>query len=308
MESSANGSSSSSGSLRERVAARIETMPRAERRVAEYLRDNAEEVIFATAEQIGAASETSDATVVRTAKTLGYSGLAELKYSLGKQVLSATRPSVRLRHRIDSAGAETNSMVGHVFDEAAERLAETRRLLDDQNFVRAVDAVAEAREVLAIGFGPSDLPARYLALRLTRLGRRARFSGASGYRIVDDLLGLRSDDLVALYVPGRHLVEVDVILDHAAAVGARILLFSDLLLKKLESRVDLVLLAALSPSGFTGEMLTSLVLTDALTLALATRDRERATDTSELMTQLRNPLIPPELPGRVRTQPEAESP
>ena len=308
MESSANGSSSSSGSLRERIAARIGGMSRAERRVAEYLRDNAEEVIFETAEQIGAASDTSDATVVRTARTLGYSGLAELKYSLGKQVLSATRPSVRLRNRIESAGEGTDSMVGHVFGEAAERLSETRRLLDDQTFVQAVDILADAREVLAIGFGPSELPARYLALRLGRLGRPARWSGASGYRIADDLLGLRSDDLVVLYVPGRHLVEVDVVLDHASALGARIMLFSDLLLQQLEGRVDLVLPAVHSPSGFTGEMLSALVLTDALVLGLASRDRERATDTSELMTQLRDPLLPPGSSRRVRTQPEGETP
>lgn len=283
-------------------------MTRAERRVAEYLRDNAGEVIFATAEQIGAASKTSDATVVRTAKTLGYSGLLELKYSLGKQVLSVTRPSVRLRNRLVQAGAETDSMVAHVFGEAVDRLTETRRLLEEEDFVRGVDALADAREVLAIGFGPSELAARHLALRLGRLGRRARSTGASGYRIADDLLALTSEDLVVLYVPGRRLDEVDVVLDHASSLGARTMLFSDLLRQQLESRVDLALPAVLSPSGFTGEMLSALVLTDALVLGLAARDRERATDTSELLTQLRRPLLPADAPKRDRTQPEAENP
>jgi DNA-binding MurR/RpiR family transcriptional regulator len=308
MESSVDGSSSSNGSLRERITARIGGMTRAERRVAEYLRDNAGEVIFATAEQIGAASKTSDATVVRTAKTLGYSGLLELKYSLGKQVLSVTRPSVRLRNRLVQAGAETDSMVAHVFGEAVDRLTETRRLLEEEDFVRGVDALADAREVLAIGFGPSELAARHLALRLGRLGRRARSTGASGYRIADDLLALTSEDLVVLYVPGRRLDEVDVVLDHASSLGARTMLFSDLLRQQLESRVDLALPAVLSPSGFTGEMLSALVLTDALVLGLAARDRERATDTSELLTQLRRPLLPADAPKRDRTQPEAENP
>ena len=300
MESSANGASGPDGSLRERIAARIGGMSRAERRVAEYLRDNAEEVIFATAEQIGIASRTSDATVVRTAKTLGYSGLLELKYSLGRQVISATKPSVRLRTRITSAGTQTDSILSHVFGEAAERLAETQRLLDGADFVRAVGAFAEAREVLAIGFGPSEMVARYLALRLGRLGRRARFTGSSGFRLADDLIALTSEDLVALYVPGRYLNEIDVVLDHTASLGARTVLFSDLLGQKLGGRVDVVLPAVHSPSGYSGETLSSQVLTDALLLGLAAGERDRATTTSELLTALRRPLIDPDGPGRGR--------
>lgn len=269
-------------------------MSRAERRVAEYLRDHAEDVIFATAEQIGAASETSDATVVRTAKTLGYSGLLELKYSLGRQVLNATKPSVRLHNRIMQAGAETESIIAHVFGEAAERLAETRRLLDPVDFDRAVDAFAEARDVLAIGYGPSEMVARYLALRLGRLGRRARATGMSGFRLADDLIPLTSDDLVAIYLPGRHLNEVDAVLDHAAALGARTVLFSYLLREELADRVDIVIPAVHSASGFSGETLSSQVLTDAILLGVAARDRERATGSSELLNQLRRPLINPD--------------
>lgn len=308
MESSVEEVQGSSGSLRERITARIEGMSRAERRVAEYLRDNAEDVIFATAEQIGAASQTSDATVVRTAKTLGYSGLLELKYSLGKQVLNATKPSVRLQNRIASAGTGTGSMLAHVFGEAVERLAETRRLLDEEDYVRTVGAFADAREVLAIGFGPSEMVARYLALRLGRLGRRARATGATGFRLADDLIGLTADDLVVLYVPGRRLSEVEVALDHAAALGARTALFSDLLGRHFAGRVDFVLPAVHSPSGFTGEGLSSQVLTDALLLGLAARDRERATGTSELLTVLRRPLIHTDAAGGAGGPPEAETP
>ncbi len=291
MGSITDESAGSGEPLRERIAARLEGMTPAERRVAEYLRDHAEEVIFATAEQIGAASETSDATVVRTAKTLGYSGLLELKYSLGKQVLSATKPSVRLRNRIVKAGPETSSMLAHVFGEAAERLAETRRLVEEPAFARTVDALDAARDVLAIGFGPSEIVARYMALRMGRLGRRARWTGTSGFRIADDLVGISAEDVIVLYVPGRHLCEVDVVLDHAETVGARTVLFSDLLGRHFAGRVEIVLPAVHSPSGFTGEGLSSLVLTDALMLGLAAKDKERSTAASELLTVLRKPLI-----------------
>jgi len=262
----------------------------AERRVAEYLRDHVLEIVFATADEIGAATDTSDATVIRTAKALGYSGLPELKREAGKRALGGVRPSARLRSRIDKAGHETSSLLDHVFAEATERLGETRRLIAEDDFVAAVELLMSAREVVSFGLGPSELSAQYLALRLRRLGRQARQITATGFRLADDLLGLRESDVVVLYVPGRLINDVHVLLDHARTVGAPVVLFSDALLPVLADRVTLSITAVHSGSGFTGEGLSALLLTDCLTLGIAARQRDRATATSELLNSLRNSL------------------
>ena len=278
------------GPLRDRVTARLAELSPAERRVAEYLRDHVLEIVFATADEIGAATETSDATVIRTAKALGYSGLPELKREAGKRALGGVRPSARLRSRIDKAGRETSTLLDHVFAEATERLGETRRLITDEDFVAAVELVMGAREVVSFGLGPSELSAQYLTLRLRRLGRQARQITATGFRLADDLLGLRGSDVVVLYVPGRLINDVHVVLDHARSVGAAVILFSDALLPVLADRVTLTLTAVHSGSGFTGEGLSALLLTDCLALGIAARERDHATATSELLNSLRTAL------------------
>jgi DNA-binding MurR/RpiR family transcriptional regulator len=265
-------------------------LPPAEQRVAEYLRDHGQEIIFATAEEIGAATGTSDATVIRTAKALGYSGLPELKREAGRQAIGKTRPSARLRSRIDKAGQETTPLLDHVFTEATERLLETRRLIEEDDFVAAVDLLTGAREVVSFGLGPSEMSAQYLTLRLRRLGRQARQITATGFLLADDLLGIQESDVVVLYVPGRLINDVFVLLDHAQAVGAAVMLFSDSLLPVLADRVSLTLTAVHSGSGLTGEALSALLLTDCLALAVAARDRDRSTNTSELLNSLRSTL------------------
>jgi DNA-binding MurR/RpiR family transcriptional regulator len=279
-------------SLRERVAQRLPVMPPAERRVAEYLRDNAQSIIFATAEGIGAATGTSDATVVRTAKTLGYSGLPHLKRGIGRQMVDATRPSVRLNQRIESAGQETDTLIDHVFSEATERLTETHRLIPEAEFVAAVDLLAGARTVAAFGIGPSELGARFLALKLNRLGLQARSVGATGFRLADELLGLRGDDVVVLYAPSRLTSDTSVLLDHANSVGAATILVSDSLGPTLADRVTVSLPAVQSATGFTAEVYSALLVTDCLVLALASRDRDQATTASELLNSLRTALAP----------------
>ncbi|UOZ02963.1 MurR/RpiR family transcriptional regulator [Amycolatopsis sp. WQ 127309] len=278
-------------SLQDRITGRLALLPAAERKVAEYLRNHGPDAIFATAGQIAAATGTSDATVVRTARSLGYTGLLELRHSLTRQVVRATSPA-------PPPGPE-GSLLTHVFAEATRRLADTLRLTSASTFDTAVDVLAGAREVLAFGIGPSETVAAYLALRLRRLGRRARATGATGFRLADDLLELARGDVVVLYSPSRLLAEIDVVLDHAAAVGARAVLISDSLGPVFADRVHVTLAAAHTPTGATGEGLPSQVLTDALVLGVRAKDETRATERAELLTGLRSELS--QTGGRRRT-------
>lgn len=290
-----NGEGGHDVSLSARINRNLAGMSRAERVVAEYLRDHGRHAIFATAEQIGSATKTSDATVVRTAKSLGFAGLLDLRRTLAAEVVVETSPAHHLHgERADAAGhqnAGEESVVGKVFGEAAERLAATLRLVESDQFTTAVDLLDEAREVFAFGLGGSGLLARYLAMRLTRMGRRARASWATGFQLADDLLQLRADDLVVLYIPSRLVGEIEVLLDHADGVGARVILISSSLGALFGDRVDVTLTATQSATNYTGEMLTGEVLTDALLLRLASRDEGRATGTSELLTALRSELV-----------------
>jgi DNA-binding MurR/RpiR family transcriptional regulator len=75
-----------SSTLQERVAARFDSLTATERRVARYLADHPQEAAFASAEELGRATGTSDASVVRTAKALGFDGLPGLKRSLQSHI------------------------------------------------------------------------------------------------------------------------------------------------------------------------------------------------------------------------------
>lgn len=277
--------------LQERIAQLVVTLAPAERKVADYLRNNLNEVMFASAERIGELTGTSDATVVRTAKALGYSGLPELKRQLSQTTLQSTPPAARLRRRIEQTGHAPDTILDRVFSEAAERVEETHRLTGAAEFDRAAEVLVAAREVFAFGIGPSGLIAHYLARRLVRLGRAARSTEHTGFRLADELLPLRPEDAVVVYSPGRVLTDIEVIIDHAAAVGAGCVLVTDSLAPVFGERVDVCLPASHSPSGFTGELLSASVVTDALVLSVAAHDESTATSTSDLLTGLRTQLV-----------------
>lgn len=183
------------GVTRLRVAIRDQwnDLSTSERAVAQYLVSApVEQLLFASAQQLGAASSTSNATVVRALQRLGYAGLPALKRELANDFTSAVAPEVRLKRRIAHVGQDLDSIWTDVFDEAQERIDQARRLTGPDSLKRAVAVLAEAREVLAYGVAASEPGARHLALALGRIGRRARAVSETGFALADQPAGPRA--------------------------------------------------------------------------------------------------------------------
>ncbi|MEV1020262.1 MurR/RpiR family transcriptional regulator [Streptomyces sp. NPDC050264] len=280
--------------LRAAVRERWEELSTSERAVAQYLVSApTESLLFASAQELGAASGTSNASAVRTLQRLGYAGLPALKRELASDLTAAVAPEVRLQQRIAHVGRDLDDIWGEVFDEAQERIEHARRLTAGDALREAVGILAQAGEIHCYGAGASELAARHLALALGRIGRRGRYVGATGFALADHLLALRQGDAVAIFQPGRELVELGVLIDRARAVGARVILVTDELAERYGPRVDVVLTAPHTPTGITTEALTALVVVDALLLAMATLDEASAVATSHQLTALREQLLRP---------------
>lgn len=280
-------------SFAHRLDGRRADLSRSELVVAEYIGANAERAIFLSALELADATHTSDATVIRTARALGYSGLPELKHELGAEVVDQKHPAHRLVTRIAMVRSQGSpgALLHSVFTEAVESMREAERLLDPAAFERSVDVIAAGGSVVTFGVGVMRVVAEYCALGMRRHGVRAHHASQMGFALADELLLLGPGDVAVLFVPGRVVRDVEVILDHAAAVGAAVVLVTDQLRHEFADRVDVVLDAQVSSSGLTGDPLIAMVVVDALLLALAQRDEGRATDRSKVLNRLRRALL-----------------
>ena len=278
------------GSLQQRVAAVADRLAPAERHVAEYMRDNAYDVAFASAGEIGANAGTSDATVIRTAKALGYSGLPELKRVVGSALAALGRPPDLLHRRIETVSGGAADTLDSVFAETADLLIEARRTLSTDEFGRAATLLGEATSISTFGVGPSGLVASYLALRLNRMGLTAHSIETTGFRLADDLLRLGEGDVLVLFLPARLLADVEVALDRAEEVSAKTVLVTATLGPVLGPRVDVTLQTTLSATGLIREALVEVALVDALALQVAAGMETRAVSASAELSRLRDRL------------------
>jgi DNA-binding MurR/RpiR family transcriptional regulator len=272
------------------IADQIASLKPSERQVAQYVLDQPEEALFATAGELGSASGTSDATVIRTAKTLGYSGLPDLKRHLAQHLTKRTEPAARLSEQISRGARLGPGRITRLVDEVVDSLKGAEQLLDLVELERSVGLLRSAGRIHTWGLGISSIPAQYAATRLTRLGLDAMNMEASGFKMADELLTVRRGHVVVLFVPGRHHSDIDVILDHAAGVGASAILITGTLGQSMRRKVDAVLTAPTAPSKLTGEVFAGMLISDILIVEVSALMEEQATATNALLTKIRQNL------------------
>jgi DNA-binding MurR/RpiR family transcriptional regulator len=266
-----------------------------EREVAHFYAEHLEEAAFLSAAEIAQQLGTSDATVVRAVKALGYSGIPELRRELIDALKARATPGERLGHSFEDVGEDP---LGHVIAEETA-LLESARAIDRADFAQAIDLIGTAPRALAFGLGPSGPLAVYFALRLRRFGRPARALTASGLLLADELLTIAKGEALLLMAHERLDRDADVTLGRANELGLPVVLLTDTLGARLADRVDVVLPALRSRRrGLSGAAATIAIL-DALVLALAARDRARSvaalTELNELRRRLRGNPLPEEL-------------
>lgn len=273
MQDIATSADTAATSLDERLAARRDALSRTEQRVADFFARHREEAAFLSATEIAKRLATSDATVVRTAQALGYSGLQELKGEFAAALRSRAKPTMQHGQRLDAPGTQ----LAHALDQAITvqiaLLEEVRRTVTPDAFAQALAIIAEARRVLVFGTGPSATPAQYFARCLMRLGREALAMSSTDIQLADALIGMRAGDALVAIECGRVTRELDVTLDHARSRNVPVVLLTDSLGAALADRVAVSLRARGEQPGMVGGIATTLVLIDGLLMGLAARDR-----------------------------------
>lgn len=225
----------------QRVAERFAQMSPAEQRVVQFFRDNREEVLIASAAALAAKADTSDATVVRAAKALGFSGLEDLRRTLADELRSSLSPAQRLTKTLGEVGDSLSAAFAMTLDIHLRSLEALRHSITPGLFEQAVDTIVAAKRVIVFGLGPSAAIANYLVVQLVRFGLDASSLTNTGLLFADDLQRLREGDLVIMLAYGRIYAELAALLDEIDRRRLRSILVTDTLAASLRHRVDLVL-------------------------------------------------------------------
>ncbi|MCZ4293497.1 MurR/RpiR family transcriptional regulator [Vibrio sinaloensis] len=147
-----------------RLRSNIEPLSKKLRLVADYVLENAHDVQFQTITELARNTQTSEATVVRLCRDMGYKGYSDFRMALAVD-LSQT------------ASQNQPQMEGDICDisaqSAVDSLQDTAKLIDRKSLSRICELVHNAQFIGCVGVGASSIVGRYLAYRLVRIGKKA---------------------------------------------------------------------------------------------------------------------------------------
>jgi DNA-binding MurR/RpiR family transcriptional regulator len=266
-----------------RLAARDIELSPAEREVATYFAAQREEVLVASAVDLAHKIGTSDATVIRTAKALGFTGLDDLRRQLAQELRASMSPAVRLTRTLGSVNDERVSPFELAIDTHRQAIDRLRSDISPALFEAAVERITAAARVFVFGLGPSSAIATYFVIQLRRFGIEADGLTHSGLLLADGLHRLRTGDALVILAYSRVYEELDALLRRAKALKIRPILLTDTLGPALRGRADPILSVARGNArGFSTHTAT-LGLIEALLIGIAAaRPAETVSQLKEL--------------------------
>ncbi|WP_330335118.1 MurR/RpiR family transcriptional regulator [Streptomyces sp. NBC_00536] len=184
--------------LRAKIRALGPAMTRSMLVVAEAVAADPADCSQLTVTALAARTGTSEATVVRTARLLGYPGYRDLRLALAAIAArqeSGASPAVTADIAVDDPIADVVAKLAY---EEQQTLAETAAGLDHAQLAAAVAALAAARRIDIYGVGASALVAQDLAQKLLRIGLIAHAHGDPHLAITNAVLLRPGDAAVAI--------------------------------------------------------------------------------------------------------------
>jgi DNA-binding MurR/RpiR family transcriptional regulator len=270
-------------SLDQRIAENMHELGPTEQRVAHFFRSNREEVLVSSAAELASKVGTSDATVIRTAKALGYSGMDGLRRELANQLRHDLSPASRMARTLNQVGGKLDSAFELTLRTHIESLERLRRDINPVLFETVVGRVVAAPRVFIFGIGPSSTMADYFAIQLGRFGIDGRSLTDTGLLLADGLHRLRKGDLLFILAYSRVYREIAAILERAEVLALETVLITDTLGSTLGRTVGYVLPVARGRAEMLSLHSATLGLIEAVLVGVATR---RPTETVASLTTL----------------------
>lgn len=272
-----------------RISEHFDNLTKSEKKIASYLMRNYDEAAFFSAAELAERLGVSEATVVRFAGSLGLSGYPELRQQLQELLKRKVSHAYRLRRKLAELSPESH-ILEQVIAMEIEYLTDALHTVSPQAFDEAVYLISEARRLFVYGLSGSATLAELLEHRLRRFGLEVVTLTQSGREVCEKLLMLTDADVFfALLFFNISDVMVST-LEYAKDCGCTVILLTDTLGPYLKDKVDVLLEARRGPVMAFHSLIVPMAIIQALIIAVAKADEEKAMATLDKLDEIRERL------------------
>jgi DNA-binding MurR/RpiR family transcriptional regulator len=271
------------------VADNYKHLTKSEKRIADYIQQNQDEVAFLAAAELAGQLNLSEATMVRFARTIGFESYPAMRDALQVNFRNLATHSARIRSRLGDL-REAGDIFERLVASEIDFLTESLQTIDRNAFNKAVELLRTHERIFVFGLGPSVSLVDLLEIRLTRSARHVIPLNSSGREMLEPMLLMKDSDLLIAFGFFNLTPNLQMVLNHANQNRTPVILVTDTLGPMVGNKAEVVLSARRGPVSAFHSLTVPMTILNALLLALSTVDQEKMMTNLDKLDQLRERL------------------
>ncbi len=268
------------------ISDNYKNLTKSEKRIANYLRKNQEESAFLSAGEIADRLGLSEATLVRFARTLGFSSYPAMRTILQEAFRHRVTHSTRLRSRLDDL-REAGDIFDRLVVSEIDYLTLSLETIERQSLNRAVEMIRSRKRIFIFGVGPSISLVNLMEIRLGRFGWQIVPLTTAGREMLEPLLLMTNQDLLFVICFFDISGALQLILDYANEIKCPVIMLTDTLGSIIGDKADVVLSAKRGPVSEFHSLVVPMTIINTLLLAVAQEDQGYVMTNLDKLDQMR---------------------
>ena len=253
-------------------------LTKSQQQIARYLVENPGQVAFLSITELAKETGVSEATIVRYAKELGFSGFQELKERIQELIkTSAAGP--------EKAGP--NSVLHQFVTQQIQYLQQLLQTVHNGDLCSISAWIVEADTIYLFGDSSGHTPCSAFDFRLTRFGFHSQWIQDEGRRVFNRLLRLGPQDVLIIFAFSRQNSTCSMLLDFARSRGAHSALITDVPYTPMAELAEKVIVVERGMGQYYRTMAVPVVLADTLAYMAAEIKGDEALRAQEELEMIR---------------------
>ncbi len=251
-----------------------------EKKISKYILQHLDKIVYMNTYQIADKCKVSQASVVRFAKKLGYSGFPEFKISFGRDMgRRDVEEKINFIYEDIQETDELDDLIKKIAYANSNIIQDTYSILDTNTVKEAVEIIKNARKIFILGAGYSGIVAKDFHYKLGELGMNS-ICEADYHIQLASISTLNENDVVFVISQGGKTVDIYNLVKEAKKRKAKIISVTQMSSNPIRDLADIKISTIMEKNNFRSTALSSriaqLTIIDIIYVALITENKELA--------------------------------
>ncbi|MBI5969217.1 MAG: MurR/RpiR family transcriptional regulator [Deltaproteobacteria bacterium] len=257
--------------LEDRLRKRYQFLTKAQKKVAEFFLAQGEDAAFLSISDLAHQVKTSESTIVRFARSIGYKGYPDLQKELQSGIKQKISPPRALQKAIIKERGQ--NIYSKIFEMDLQNLSTTQEANSKKIIDQAVEEIIKARRIGFTGFRSSHSLAYLLCFFIGQVRKNCDLLDGSLGNLPNQLINYGVGDLLIGISFPRYASATLNILKYGKKAGCRVMVITDNPVSPVGQISDLVLVAGNKSSHYFNSFSSAVTLVNCLVAGVSLRSR-----------------------------------